>query len=665
MDLESKNVNALRVLAVDMIENAKSGHPGIALGAAPILYALYSKHMNVVPDDDKNILRDRFIMSAGHGSSILYATLHAFGFKISIDDLKNFRKFQSITPGHPEVDFVPGVDATTGPLGQGVSMAVGMAIAQKLMASRFNKHDLTLFDNYTYTLCGEGCLMEGVSFEALSLAGSLNLNKLIILYDCNNITLDGNLDSVMNMDILKYMESIGFNTLEVQDGNSVKSISDAITKAKTFKEKPTFIKINTHIGFGCPLQDSHKAHGSILGMENVTILKQNLGIDSEPFCLSKDVQRDFVFINKRFSTIKRNLKERLKTYSKAYPGDYKLLQQMLNGEINYSVLEEIKTNESMAGRESGSLVLNELARKNPSIVCLSADLFSSTKAIIKDSGYINNNFGNRNLKCGVREFAMGAISNGIALYGGLIPVQSTFMVFSDYCKPALRLSAMMNQKVISVFTHDSIAVGEDGATHQPIEQLMGLRTIPNIQLFRPANLNETIASYIHSLRYKGSSVLALSRQKLNEFNCKINDALMGGYIVSKENKKQLNGVILATGSEVSIALDVKRILDIKGYNIRVVSMPSIEVFEKQSEKYKNSIIPLNLKSIFAIEAGASAIWYKYVGKYGKVYGVDKFGMSAAPQEIYNFMKLTSDDISKDIIKVIKQNNEKNYSVIDE
>ena len=658
MNLENKNVNALRILAIDMIENANSGHPGIALGCAPTLYALYSKHMNVVPTDDKNILRDRFVLSAGHGSSIYYAMLHAFGYNISMQDLKNFRRLDSITPGHPEFGMVPGVDASTGPLGQGVSMAVGLAIAQRLMSSRFNKPDLTLFDNYTYALVGEGCLMEGVSFEALSLAGTLKLNKLIVLYDCNKITLDGNLDNVMNMDINSYMKSIGFNVLEVKDSNNIEEISNAISQAKQSKDKPSFIKINTHIGFGSVHEDSHKAHGSVLGAENVRLLREKLGINTVPFDLGKDVNRDLTFLRKRYSTIEKNFKERLKIYKKAYPGDYKLLEQYLSGQFNFDNINKINVKAGMSGRELGGTVLNAIAESNPNIICSSADLFSSTKAVINDSGYINVNFANRNLKCGVREFAMGAISNGIALFGGIVPVQSTFMVFSDYMKNALRLSALMNLNVISTFTHDSIAVGEDGATHQCCEQLWGLRTMPNCYVWRPANLNETIASYRNALERKGTTVLALSRQKLKDFESDLDSAMKGGYILSKENKGKLDAIIIATGSEVEIALDTKKILSSKGYNVRVVSMPCLEEFDNQSYRYRDTVIPSNLKSIFSIEAGATAGWYKYVGKFGKCYGVDDFGMSAKPQDIYNYFNLKADFISKDIIKTIKTNKEK-------
>ena len=655
MNLEEKNVNALRILAVDMIERAKSGHPGIALGSAPILYSLYSKHLNVVPSDDKHILRDRFVMSAGHGSSIYYATLHAFGYDISIDDLKNFRKLDTITPGHPEYGLTPGIDATTGPLGQGVAMAVGMAIAERIMASKFNKNDIELFDNYTYTLVGEGCLMEGVSYEALSLAGSLKLNKLIVLYDCNKITLDGNLDNVMNMDVLTYVKSIGFNTIEVLDGNDVEQISKAIEVAKQSKEKPTFIKINTHIGYGSVLQDSHKSHGSILGADNVNLLREKLNVTTPEFELGKEVTRDLTLIKKRFKNIEKTLKEKLKNYSKKYPNDYILLQKYLNKELNFECLKNLNIEEDMSGRDMGGLVLNELAKSNSNIVCLSADLFSSTKAYIKNSGYVNENFVNNNLKCGIREFAMGSISNGISLYGGLIPVQSTFMVFSDYMKNALRLSALMKTNVVSLFTHDSIAVGEDGATHQCCEQLCGLRSTPNTNVFRPANLGEVEESFKLALTMP-NSIIALSRQKLKNSKTKSSNISNGAYIIDKEREdKQLDAVILATGSEVGLAIDVKQKLGLKGYNVRVVSMPCLNLFDKCNKKTADTIIPENLKSVFSIEAGATMCWYKYTGKYGKCYGVDGFGSSATPNEVYDKFNLNIDFIAKDMEKIIKRN----------
>ena len=655
MDLENKNINNLRVLAIDMIENAKSGHPGIALGSAPILYALYSKILNVTPDDPNNLFRDRFVMSAGHGSSIYYATLHAFGYDITMEDLKKFRKNGSITPGHPEFGIVPGVDATTGPLGQGVSMAVGLAIAERFMASRFNKADLTLFDNYTYALVGEGCLMEGVSYEALSLAGTLKLNKLIILYDCNNVTLDGCIKGVMDMNVSSYMQSLGFNTLEVEDGNNIDQITQAILLAKKSKDKPSFIKINTHIGFGSTLQDSNKAHGSILGEENVNLLRQSLGVKTQKFELEKDVCRDFLLLRKRFSFISKTFKEKLKIYSRAYPGEYKSLQSYLKS--NYSLIDDVLNSLSiesnMSGREMGGIVLQEICKNYSNIICGSADLFSSTKAKINDSNFFNENFRGRNVQYGIREFAMGCISNGTALYGGIVPVSSTFLVFSDYMKAALRLGAIMKQKTISIFTHDSIAVGEDGPTHEPCEQLWGLRTIPNMNVFRPANFAEVKASYAIALNSNNSSSIILSRQKLVAPYSDTKDAKMGGYIISKEMNNILDAIIIATGSEVGLALEVKENLTKQGLSVRVVSMLSLEIFEKQSDKYKNSILPNDFKYIFSIEAGSTCGWYKYVGKSGKCYGVDDFGGSATPNELFEKFNLTSSYITKDILKTIK------------
>ena len=665
MDLESKNVNNLRILAIDMIENARSGHPGIALGSAPILYTLYSKVLNVIPDDDKNIFRDRFVMSAGHGSSILYATLHAFGYKISMDDLKNFRKMSSNTPGHPEYKVVPGVDATTGPLGQGVATAVGMAIAEKIMASKFNKHDITLFDNYTYTLVGEGCLMEGVSYEALSLAGTMGLNKLIVLYDCNKVTLDSDINGVMNCNMMDYMSSLGFNVLNVEDGNNVSQILDAINKAKKSKDKPSFIQINTKIGFGSVFEGSNKAHGSVLGAENVKLLREKLNVNTLPFELDKDVSRDFVFLRKRFETFKKSTKEKLKIYSRAYPGDYKLLQSYLKQDYASAdmFLDDMVIYKDMSGRDIGNLVLQELCKAYPNIIVGSADLGSSTKVRFEDSGAINDNFGNRNIKYGIREFGMGCITNGIALYSGLTPIDSTFLSFSDYMKASLRLRALSNIKAISVFTHDSIAVGEDGPTHEPCEQITTLRLIPNMYTFRPANLTEVKASYEVALNSNKPSNIILSRQSLVRFDSDLNGAKKGAYVVSPEETKELNGIIIATGSEVGLALQTKEILKSKKLNIRVVSMPCMELFEEQSEKYKNSIISSEMKSIFTIEAGSTQCFYKYAGKYGKCFGVDGFGASASPDMLYKKFGLTPDEISKEISVIIRKNRDKMLSIL--
>lgn len=657
MNIENNNVNAIRMLAIDMIENAKSGHPGIALGAAPTIYTLYSKIMNVIPDDDKNIFRDRFVLSAGHGSSILYATLHAFGYKISMDDLKNFRKIGSITPGHPEVNIVPGVDASTGPLGQGVSMAVGMAIGEKLMSSRFNKINMTLFDNYTYTLVGEGCLMEGVSYEALSLAGALKLNKLIVLYDCNKVTLDGDINGVMDYNILAYMKSLNFNTLEVEDGNDVKQIAEAINLAKKSKDKPSFIKINTHIGFGSVYEDSHKSHGSVLGAENAQKLREKLQVNTLPFELSKDVIRDLSLQKKRFENIKKAFKEKLKKYARLYPGEYKVLQKCLKGEFTdlRNVLNAIKVNEDMSGRDMGGMIINHLCDNYSNIVVGAADLSGSTKVAHKTSGSIDASYNNKNIKFGVREFAMSCISNGITLYGGFVPVNSTFLSFSDYMKGGLRLGAISEAKSISVFTHDSIAVGEDGPTHQPCEQIWALRSIPNMQVFRPANMTEVKVAYEKALTENKPTSIILSRQKLKNIPSKYEDALMGGYIISSENTGDLDGIIIATGSEVGLAYQVKENLADRGYNIRIVSMPSVDVFESQSEKYKNKIIPNNFKSIFTIEAGITTPWYKYTGKFGKCFGVDTFGLSGNEIDLYKKFNLNSDLIANDIAKIIKVN----------
>jgi len=603
-------------------------------------------------------------MSAGHGSSIYYAILHAFGYGISMDDLKNFRKIGSITPGHPEYGLVPGVDATTGPLGQGVSMAVGMAMAQKFMANKFNKPDLTLFDNYTYTLVGEGCLMEGVSYESLALAGTLKLNKLIVLYDCNKTTLDSSISGVMDQNILNYMKSLGYNTLEVEDGNSVDQISQAILLAKQSKDKPSFIKVNTHIGFGSVFQDSNKAHGAVLGAENVKLLREKLGIKTLPFELDKNVLRDLQFLRKRFDAVNKVFKERLKVYAKAYPGDFKLLKNYLSTDYTnvFKILDEIKLNQDCSGRDMGQIVLNKLAENYPNIVTGSADVSGSTKTLINSSGFMNDNFANRNIKFGIREFAMGCIANGMSLYGGITPIVGTFLVFSDYMKPSIRLGSLMEQKTITVFTHDSIAVGEDGATHQSCEHMWALREIPNMRVFRPCNMTEVKSAYAMALNYSYCSSIVLSRQLLKNFDSDINGANKGGYIIAKESGRQLNGIIIATGSEIELALNVKRELDKLGYNLRVVSMPCIDLFEEQTEKYRESVIPSQVKSVFTIEAGSTSGWYKFAGKYGKCFGVDAFGASGNYLDIYKKFGLTTENISKEIIKIIKSNREKRLSL---
>ena len=650
--MENKIINNLRVLAMDTINRPKSGHPGIALGAMPILYTLYAKHLKVYNKDNSNFLRDRFVLSAGHGSAMLYSVLHSFGFPISLDDLKSFRVLGSATPGHPELDVKKGIECSTGPLGQGVSTAVGMALANKMLASRFDKSDIKLFDNYTYALVGEGCLMEGVSFEALSFAGNLNLDNLIVLFDCNNISLDGSTKETFGVDFKKLYESIGFNFIEVQDGNSVEEIDRAITKAKQDK-KPAFIKINTHIGFGSSLQDSNKCHGAPLGSEGLDVLKQNLGINTKEFELLPDVKEELDNISTRFERVFDEFNQRIEFYKTKYPQDYQDLMNFYSKDFtdSFKCLEDITIAEDKSGRDMGGLVLNAIAERYNQIVGGTADLSSSTKAVIKDGGKITpSDFSGRNIMYGVREFAMACISNGLALCG-FMPFCSTFFVFSDYMKNAMRVSALMDLPVLYVLTHDSIAVGEDGPTHQPVEQLAGLRTIPNLQVFRPSNLDEVKASYIWYLQNQKPTVVVLSRQNLKNISSSVDDSLAGGYILASE-ENDLKVTILATGGEVSLAVDVKNELETNGVGARVVSIPNLDIFKNQNTQYKEQVIPQNTL-IVSIEAGSSYGWGEFVGKDGLVFGINSFGDSAKPQAVFDKFELNTEKIVEKILNKLQ------------
>lgn len=649
--MENKIINNIRILSMNTINKAKSGHPGIALGAAPILYSLYAKHLNVYNKDNSSFMRDRFVLSAGHGSSLLYSTLHAFGFPISIDDLKEFRQFKSVTPGHPELYVKRGIECSTGPLGQGVSTAVGMALANKMLSSRFDKEDVKLFDNYVYALVGEGCLMEGVSFEALSFAGNLNLNNLIVLYDCNNISLDGSTNETFNVDFKKLYESIGFNFIEVKDGNNVSEIDNAIIDAKK-SNKPSFIKINTHIGFGSALQDNNKSHGSPLGEDGMEVLKKNLNIEVNDFELLPEVKVELEKISERFAEVNKLFNSKIEYYKNNYKKEYEELLNFYNSDYSdcFKCLSGLDVSEDKSGRDLGGLVLNELASKYTQIIGGTADLSSSTKAIVKDGGKVlPNDFAGRNIMYGVREFAMACISNGLALCG-FMPFCSTFFVFSDYMKNAMRISALMDLPVLYVLTHDSIAVGEDGPTHQPVEQLAGLRTIPNLQVFRPSNLAEVKASYCWYLQNKKPTVVVLSRQNLKNIESDEEKALKGGYILKEENNK-LNLVIVATGSEVALALDVKEELENNGLGVRVVSVPNVNLFNANSKEYKDTVIPRNIK-VVSIEAGSTYGWGNITGKCGYNFGVDTFGESAKPQDVFNKFELTKEAIVEKIKNLI-------------
>lgn len=643
--MEIKAINALRILGVDAINQANSGHPGIVLGAAPMVYTLFTKHLNVNVKKEDWISRDRFILSAGHGSALLYAINHFAGYKISLDDIKNFRQIGN-TPGHPEYGHTSGVETTSGPLGQGVSNAVGMAIAEAHLASRFNKEDLNIINNYTYALVGDGDLQEGVALEAMSLAGHLGLNKLIVLFDSNDIQLDGPVNLAYSENHKMKFTAMGWNYIYVEDGNDVKAIDRAIKKAKKQTDKPSIIEIKTVIGYGTNVQGTSKVHGSPIGMDEAKNLRTTLGWENDPFVIDEDVYAHYKkLVTNRGSRAYSKWKKQLKAYSEAYPQDYQLLKDFLKGKVtvNLDELNAYAQTSKDATRNVSGKVLDHVSKQNLNIIGGSADLTSSTKAKGSDGNFTKATPQGRNINFGVREHAMGAIVNGITLYGGLKAFSGAFFVFSDYMKPALRLAAIMNIPSIAVFTHDSIGVGEDGPTHQPIEQLAGLRAIPNFNVIRPADANETIAAWKIALESKTTpTALVLTRQNVKNYDTTSYDGVMkGAYIVSKEEKR-LDGILLATGSEVELAMETKALLKEKGLDIRVVSMPSMFLFDKMPKKYQESILPKGVKTL-AIEMASPMSFYKYTQN---VYGMTTFGASTKAEIAFEHFGFTKENIAK-------------------
>lgn len=573
MNIEQKSVNAIRVLAADTVQKANSGHPGMPLGSAAMAYELWANHLTHNPKNPKWVNRDRFILSAGHASSLLYSLLHLFGYGLTIEDMKNFRQDNSLTPGHPEYGHTVGVEATTGPLGAGMGMAVGMAMAQAHMAATFNTEDYNIIDHYTFVLGGDGCMEEGISSEAFSLAGTLGLSKLIVLYDSNNITIEGNTDLAFTEDVNKRMEAFGFQTLTVEDGNNLEEISKAIELAKSEKTKPSFITVKTKIAFGCPAKEGNESsHGSPLGEENVKALRDNLGWEEqEAFVIPQDVYDNFAQKAKKGQEVEDNWNKLFKAYCEKYPEKKALWdkyfaviddEKLLNCDEFWSYEDKPQATRSLSGN-----MINRLAKIMPNFWGGSADLGPSNKTVIKDGGsFSKNNYLGRNIHYGVREFAMAAIANGITLYGGTKTFVGTFFVFSDYLKPMARLAALMKIPVTYVLTHDSIGVGEDGPTHEPIEQLAMLRAMPNINVFRPADATETAAAWYSAITSKNTpTVLALSRQNLPQIEGSSKEALKGGYIIAESIKAKPDAIIIASGSEVSLAVDAKKRIDGKRF----------------------------------------------------------------------------------------------------
>ncbi len=652
MDIENKVINTLRKLGLNEVVTANSGHTGIVLSASPIMYAVF-RCANFNPADTKWPNRDRIVLSAGHGSALLYAAMHLFGF-LTMDDLKNFRKFGSKTPGHPEIK-TAGVEASTGALGQGLANAVGMALAEKML-QKYNKPKFNIFDHYTYAIVGDGDLMEGISYESASFAGKYELNKLIVLYDSNRTSLDGKTDISTLENTAERFASCGWAVQVVEDGNDYESIIQAIKTAQN-SYKPNLIICNTVIGYGSIYADSEKCHANPFNAMTMMETVKGFGLDTTPFQVDRDVYEHCnSLLNDKYK-IYAEWKKLRSRYGIRYP----ILSRELTIDTKRAIakLSSLKFNEDMSTREAGHKVLQVVANEVPNLVGGSADLSKSTLAILDDSTYFSNqNVNGRNIAFGVREHAMGAISNGLALHGEFLPFSSTFAVFSDYMRYAIRMACIMNLRELFIFTHDSIAVGEDGTTHQPVEQIESLRLIPNLTVFRPADATETAAGYALALKNeKSPTALILSRQKLPALkNSSFEGALYGGYIIKHEyNKKELHGIIIATGSEVELALKAQEIMEDDGLSIRVVSMPCRELFFKQDKKYREKVLPSKMKCRLVIEAGASAGWYRVAGQDGFVLGIDEFGESGKASELYAKFGFTLPNIVKIMDKLIKEN----------
>ncbi|NMB09994.1 MAG: transketolase [Tissierellia bacterium] len=656
MNIDNLTVNTIRVLSMEMVQKANSGHPGLPLGSAPMAYSLWKNCMNHNPKNPEWFNRDRFILAAGHGSALLYSLLHLFNYDVTMEDIKNFRQLGSKTPGHPEFGHTPGVEATSGPLGQGQAMAVGMALAESHLAAKFNKDGYNIVDHYTYVLDGDGSMMEGITNEAASFAGTNKLSKLIVLYDSNNITIEGDTDIAFKENVRERYEALGWDTFLVEDGNDIEKITATIEEAKK-TDKPALIEIITKIGYGTCKEGSASSHGSPIGEEGIKEFKEKFGLSQEEFFVPEEVKLNMEKVVSEKTEKEEEWNKLYEEYKKAYPE----LAEELEKSINKTLHEEyVETEEfyqfdgDAATRALSGKVINRLADNVSNIIGGSADLAPSNKSNMdnRDSFSADNKAGS-NIHFGIREHAMAAISNGISLHGGLIPYCATFFVFSDYMKPAMRMSAMMESQVIYVLTHDSIAVGEDGGTHQPIEQLAMLRSTPNMVTFRPADGKETAAAYSYAMNRKnGPTSIVLTRQKVKALDETSREALKGGYVL-KDFGDKLDLVIIATGSEVELAMNSAEELNKKGYGVRVVSMPSMDLFEAQSEEYRNSVIPKEIRKRVSIEAAATAEWYKYVGLDGVTIGIDTFGTSAPGNLLFEKYGFTVENIVEKALNILK------------
>jgi transketolase len=649
--IDNLTINTIRVLSIEAIQKANSGHPGLPMGAAPMAYELWANHMTHNPCNPNWANRDRFVLSAGHGSMLLYSLLHLFGYGLTIEDLKGFRQWDSKTPGHPEYGHTVGVETTTGPLGAGLATAVGMAMAETHLAAKFNEEGHEIVDHYTYVLSGDGCMMEGISSEAASLAGTLKLGKLIIFYDSNNISIEGSTDIAFTENVGKRFEAFGFQVLTVEDGNDIESIGKAIQEAKS-DDRPTLIEVKTVIGYGCPTkQGTASAHGEPLGADNITATKEYLewAVDGD-FYVPNEVYDHLETIKQKGVATEKLWNDKFKAYRQAFPDKAKEWDTYFSEELPVDLLNDSEfwtfEDKPMATRNVSGELINRLKDKIPNLIGGSADLSPSTKTYMKNVGdYSAEDYSGRNLHFGVREMAMGAIGNGMYLHGGLKVFISTFFVFSDYFKPMARLAALMKLPVIHVLTHDSIGVGEDGPTHEPIEQLAALRSIPNYVIFRPADATETAVGWYYAIQSKTSPTgLILTRQNLPQLKGTSQEALKGAYIIKDSQKEMPDIILMASGSEVQLVYEAHEQLQKEGIDARVVSVPSFELFDQQDEAYKQSVLPKEVRKRVAVEAGATFGWHKYVGLDGTVIGLDHFGASAPGEVLFEAFGFTVDNI---------------------
>ena len=661
MNIEEMSVNAIRVLSADAIQKANSGHPGLPLGTAPVAYELFAKHMNYNPHNPDWVNRDRFVLSGGHGSMLLYSLFHLFGIgNLSLEEVKNFRQFGSLTPGHPEYGHTVGVEATTGPLGQGMAMAVGMAMAEAHLSSVFNKEGFPVVDHYTYVLGGDGCMMEGISSECFSLAGTLGLSKLIVFYDSNNISIEGSTDIAFTEDVVTRFKAFGFQTIEVEDGNDLEAIGKAIEEAKADKTRPSLIKVNTLIGYGCPAkQGKASAHGEPLGVDNVAALKENINWPCKgDFEVPKEVYDHYKELADNMAKAEDKWNELFAAYVEKYPEMKELWDNYFDGYDMSDLFNSdeywAKGDKPEATRSTSGTILNMIKKAMPNLIGGSADLAPSNKTNMKDAGdFSKDNYAGTNLHFGVREQAMAAIGNGLALHGGLKAFVATFFVFSDYVKPMARLSALMKLPLTYVFTHDSIGVGEDGPTHEPIEQLAAFRSLPDFTVFRPCDRTETAAAWMYAVENEcGPTGLVLTRQNLPQMEGSSKDALKGGYVIAESEKAVPDAIIIASGSEVSLAVNAKEELKKSGIDVRVVSMPSMELFDKQSAEYKESVLPNAVRKRVAEEALSDFGWYKYVGLDGKVIAMEGFGASGPAATLFEHFGFTVDNVVKTVKEVV-------------